>query len=514
MTLNNYCQINNPVVRPWGIASLKYMSLFEQYTSLAQKIFIFLFLILSLTGCTTLPGGAKVTNYEENKIQNIPGLLDDRKGDVHVFYIHGMGKTESDFAKPLLDQANRLFSLPTSPFPKELPPCKESGSCWIIQLPNPLNLRGEALDCGNQEKCTINTFGELRRFEFKESNRSVIFYAYFWDKAAAMLQEKYSYTDLDIKERDAWFNTFLKNSVVNYGFSDATLYTGTFGYVMRQGLESALCVMLSDVLDIQVDRSIACNLSKFSLSHGTDSEIFQTKSERLNLSFVAKSLGSRYLFDTLLPLDQVNLLQRKFNDDRFEETIAVLDSDVQNAIATINTKRTIIGHTNGVFLLANQLPLLGLSNITAYTKEEQEKRDYIYCRFVLQQQSELNCRTPLFINTPINQSFFDFAQTVKQYNNAENNKLNIIAFRDPEDLLGYKAGEHLTDNAKNNLNIIEISHRNTPVIAFFFALPNFAHATEDQRESAADIIWCGATVQEGGLIHEKSCGISQQKFIK
>ena len=420
-------------------------------------------LLVSTTACGTR-GGAHIYNRTDT-IKSVPGLLDDSVGDnksVYILYVHGMGKVEKSFADPLLEQAER-------------------------------------------------------RFSFEHHKRKVNLYSYYWDTEANILQKHYTEKDVDVKEPRAWINKTIKDKIVNYGFSDAALYLGTFGYVMRQGLESALCVMLSEAVKKERDEQTACHLSALANQDFTD----------VHIKFVAKSLGSRYLFDTLSPLDQIDSLQRlaiKHNvslatNDELDFGPGKPEADA--VIETIKTKQEVIQSITDAFFLANQLPLLGLGQIRADTKEVHKIRDSLYCRYVLKNE-QCSTKLPGLVPAPFQLlvdgevdgqanddgqysglGFFAFVNAVR---NKIEDKLNVVAFHDPNDLLGFKAGEHLTDEAKGSFNFIEIVHHNASVFCCLWAWPPDAHAKEDERPIAAQIIWCGGTVLESGQVKPKSCG--------
>lgn len=473
----------------------------------AAVIFCVLILLLISISACGMRGGAYIYNYKHD---SVPGLLDDTgdNGSVYILYIHGMGNTPESFARPLIKQAERLLSVTA-----------EEKSCQDIQLPHPLSLRGEAIS----EVHPIEKFGRLCRFVFENNGREVNLYSYYWNSDASDLQKYYTYTDFQVKEQRALFNKAIKNNIVNYGFSDAALYLGNFGYVMRQGLEGALCVMLSEATEREVKNG-ACLLS--------DLEDKQKNIENLQIKFVAKSLGSRYLFDTLSHLDQIDSLQRlgiKHNVDfKKKEQLDFGEEGNQEASAvvkTIQTKKAVIKSITDVFFLANQLPLLGLGQIRADTTEIQKIRDSIYCRYV---EEGDNCGTNsidldhspylLLLNGSIDDenvdgsdedsgkhSGLDFFTFMNDVRGEDKGALNVVAFHDPNDILGFKAGEHLMDKAKEQFNFIEIVHHNASNVCCLWASPLEAHAKEDERPTASQIIWCGGTVLKSGRVEPKSC---------
>lgn len=473
---------------------------------LAVRICAWTALAATSAGCTAFPGGARIYDYQTHPVASVPGLT-TRKGDAYVLYVHGMNATPRDFFKPLLQNGKRLLKSDFDPpIDQTISNCGEDRGCRIVHLPEPIIVRGEGMDCETDpEACIVRDFGELRRFTLKQADRSVHVYVFYWDAAADRLEHFYSYKDKKVTDRPSALNRVLKDRIVNEGFSDAVLYAGRFGRVMRQGLESALCLMATDSLGLTPPAE-GCRLGDLA-KHSEDLS-------GLHVALVAKSLGSRYVFDTLLPIDQLDALAsaaRKDNDESI-----VLPGDASSALNTIKVKRALAGAVTDVFLLANQLPLLGLAQLEAADAKTQEIRDRIYCEYVLE-RSPKRCRAPWVslardevtdksasrakLTPP---SFFDFVVSVKTRRDSP----TLVAFHDPEDLLGYKAGVHLSPQAADTVNTIEIHHRNAFVWLFSFAWPPDAHATEDQHEDSAAILWCGATVDSDGRVSARDCAAS------
>ena len=244
-------------------------------------------------------------------------------------------------------------------------------------------------------------------------------------------------------------------------------------------------------------------------------------------NFISKSLGSRYLFDTLLPIDQVDELQL-LGIARDKDTNPVSE-ETKQPIGTIKVKRAIVKATQNVYLLANQLPLLGLGAIRASVKSAAANRDYVFCRYVapmgthrycqnaaaapMQNRNNLQTQSVICAQNQQNSNdgkelipstIFGFVNAVKDKKDKIDD-MTFVAFHDPNDILGYKAGAHLAATVSDNFKIIEIEHRNAPVIAFVFADPRKAHANEDRVSSAAAIIWCGGSVDSEGKIKTLNC---------
>ena len=125
-------------------------------------------------------------------------------------------------------------------------------------------------------------------------------------------------------------NRDLKDELVNYGFSDAVLYLGPAGADIRSAISGAMCAAALDANGFaltaqgpEVDFNTACERAS-----STDFDIDP-------FAFVAESLGSKIAFD---------VMRGHMTDGR----TGVHD-------------RMIAG--TQLFMLANQLPLLGLSDL-------------------------------------------------------------------------------------------------------------------------------------------------------
>ena len=493
------------------------------------KVIAILLLVaaLPISSCTSFTGNAHVTNLEafvEEPLVGFPGLLSPTKNESHVLYIHGMGDTSPNFAVDLLEQSGVEVVPLLSSDNSTLKECNQDEYCRSVKFEDPFVLRGEGLHCDSDSMdCEIKSFGELRRFKVEHEDKTVYLYSYFWDTDADKFQEKYILTNLPKNVTPPVpINRYIKNRFVNRGFSDATIYLGQFGKVMRKSLENALCMIIRDAIhknDINESGDDACELAQ----NGDASNQFEMI-EKMEFNFISKSLGSRYLFDTLLPIDQVDELQL-LGIARDKDTNLVSE-EAKQSIDTIKVKRAIVKATQNVYLLANQLPLLGLGAIRVSDESFAANRDYIFCRYVAPMGTHQNCQNPKPAplqdgykiqteseNNAQNQlnpdadfkmysfTFFGFANAVK----GKVDEMTFVAFHDPNDILGYKAGAHLTAAVSDNIKIIEIEHRNAPVIAFVFADPRAAHANEDRVPSAAAIIWWGGCVDSEGKIKAPNC---------
>jgi len=492
---------------------------------------------LFLTACTAGLGGAKITNLSvltENPNYEMKGILQQvencepnaGKCNINIFYIHGMGKTATSFQSPLLDY---LLTLKGLNFTR-----RKLNDTPIFLSPkfNNLEVRGEAIldtsPCSNLLNENRCQFGRMLRDvysgEINGINVNVNSYALYWEGDAwDGIQAGYIQDDIDtIASESVWINKLLKETVVDYGFSDAALYLGDFGKVLRYSTEAAICIMVRDAIDTSVNDlndPNSCDLSSLSDSRSLE-EI-----RSLNLTFISKSLGSRIFMDSILPLNELNstfeysraiktLNPEMTTEEVTTSTIVANQEDVK----AIQTKRAIAQSLSASYMLANQLPLLGIGTLEVENSEILALRDSLYCRLILENQGN-DCQSPLKSadgQFSSNINFFTFVEDVNDQSDAKgeaDRKMNIYAFRDPNDLLGFQATQHLSsrgtsiqDNPYRHLEITEINHRNAREWLWSFSNPKSAHANEDRRGSQSlTLIWCGGEVAENGKLHAKGC---------
>jgi len=141
-------------------------------------------------------------------------------------------------------------------------------------------------------------------------------------------------------------NRLVKEQVFDRSLADAILYVGDYGVAIQRGVAQALCMAMGGTRHVDeagghVDSAICKWPETDSIE---DSQKF---------IFVTHSLGGRVLYDTLLGLtgDRVNPHHSTFSDQgRYSEVRR-----------SRNYVCRMIAHTAGIYMMANQLTLLGLA---------------------------------------------------------------------------------------------------------------------------------------------------------
>jgi len=82
-----------------------------------------------------------------------------------------------------------------------------------------------------------------------------------------------------------------------------------------------------------------------------------------------------------------------------------------------------------------------------------------------------------------------------------------VAFADPDDILGYRAGDAapVGDRTGEGGRFIDIVHRNANQYLWSLTLPNQAHDQELKRRETQDMILCGAQVGADGRVTPYPC---------
>jgi hypothetical protein len=420
-------------------------------------------LLLLVSGCTRLAGGARLDDPGIGTPREFPGMLpadvppDASPRTHYLFVIHGMATADPDYSRPLLEAIEK------------------QGYAWNVKggyvpvaLLHPLHVSGEALNCQDAQDsppCTYNTFGRVKvdRLERQgAAHAAVVVFTYFWHDYMALLKTAFLGKDRSA-DTGALINTKIKRELMDDGFGDATGYLGARTLV-RQGIEGALSAML---VDASGSLDTNTGTSRWQLSELDDEQI--SRVAKMDYSFLSFSLGSRMLYDALSDFDTES-------------------EAVSNLIFAARTK--------SFFMAANQMPLLGLGEMTV-TDQRHEAVS------VFSTMGE-NCSV----------GFFALAACLREQKSGPipqllppgfvlSANLEVVAFHDPADLLGFRATGGLLD--PKGTRFVEVRHRNTPVILFLLAWPPSAHATELEHDDSLLLILCGGTANANGRLQASRC---------
>lgn len=305
--------------------------------------------------------------------------------------------------------------------------------------------------------------GSYRDFRGNPVNIPVDYFAYWWHGDADALQAPFTTADRDSshKRERAPINQAIKSTVLNDGLVDAALLSGNAGKIMIEGTRGALCLMARILSSENFKHETAV---KQPCSH-LNIEGLRDALRSKQLVLLSQSLGSRILFDALSPSLSGNRKCKPASVGDFSRTAASI-ADVINDNAPL------------LYMSANQLPLLGMSN--------------------LQIETDLDCDSAITIasrNQKNTNFFLRLADSAAEANRSsfyrDNAKVGttIISFYDPNDILGYRAGLHLAQSVREN--ILEVTQRYA-IPWFLFAWPPEAHDKSYDRDKGKQLVLCGA----------------------
>lgn len=284
-----------------------------------------------------------------------------------------------------------------------------------------------------------------------------VIYRIFWDEAMwSALQ--FAHVGQDDNEGDSSdfamlrrsVNRTLKDDLVNFGFSDAVMYMSPAGAEIRGAIRGAMCAAALDAAGAGFDR----------LGYETDYEKACALTERKTIrtdpfAFVTESLGSKIALDVI------------------REAM----TDGQETVHDQMIKKT------SVFMLANQVPLLSLSDLS--TEEPFRPSDYApEERPTLIAFSEIND----FLTYELVPFYEQLYRNTQKVGGAGDDDLNRSDRRRMVDLLGFNAIDMRVEFA-------------SPIIPFVnsFVDPEFAHNGHVQQAPVMEFILCGADNNEPRL---------------
>lgn len=315
-------------------------------------------------------------------------------------------------------------------------------------------------------------------------------------------------------------NRRIKESTLDLSLADAILYVGSYGQLIERGVAEALC---HGVTDTPPDQTC----------HWPTKE--QAESDPYRYMFVTHSLGSRIVYDLLLNLQGIESTTR--NNQLSDETI----KDAQFFTTQL------VGKLNGIYMMANQLSILGLANFDPHTLETQGPQPTFHgigeielngprASGVSLMSGAPESKTPqspnigpskvaLFKRTPdapgttlpyldkCDQPFQVLAysrevqmKALRDKSMAPKRPLNVIAFNDSNDLLTwhlpswYSSAGTDQSNCKAAIEIENVFLTNTAWLPALLEIPTTAHSGYFKNEAVWQAIACGA--KDGAL---KAC---------
>ena len=285
-----------------------------------------------------------------------------------------------------------------------------------------------------------------------DASKRVVFYELTWSDITA---ERKKVLDFDTSgqyaHRRASFNNTMKAFLNDVG-PDPMIYVADKENLILRATQQAICWMLADGEgdEIEDNQSNVCSVSSLSRLSNL---------EKYNIVFITHSLGSRIIMDALGEIVET------LNDDQIVAGHPALVSKLQEKEMT-------------VFMLSNQMPLLQIGLPAPKVVG----------------QIDSYCRT-----------------NGKNYSHRSFNKLNIVAFTDPNDLLSYSITQDFVDHYLDSrmCPVVTNIHINVAdrITAFGIEVVNpiAAHGNYDSDERVIELISRGNTGFEQNELLNKRC---------
>ncbi len=313
-----------------------------------QKVFAFCSLV-TLSACATnnrvdyeLLQINSLASADENNgsfqgleflAQTMPG---QNKARVNILYLHGIGYTEDRTATALasdfLSGIARAYDLDAEDgLIGAL--CGEGDNHLYINASKPVPFRTLLPD--SQLQLSRLACMDKQKLDIGEDIEFVL-YRVFWDTVFwDALQYPHVGQDDDRGSSETLalqrqkYNRILKDDLVNYGFSDAVMYLGEAGDLIRDAVRGAMCIAAIDAAGGTFSNQTAIDVDTACSRTWVQEKAFAP------FAFVTESLGSKVMFDVM-------------RDVRTDQQETIHDT-------------MIVG--SETFMLANQIALFGLSDL-------------------------------------------------------------------------------------------------------------------------------------------------------
>ena len=204
-----------------------------------------------------------------------------------------------------------------------------------------------------QEKCAIidtlkSSYGSrsfVQRCKYLQGSKDVRVYELTWSDLSQQLDSAallYDWRDHGSERLPV--NRALKKGLIDEAFSDALVYTGSFGSVMREATIRAICALMTDEKKAPDGTPVTCTFSP-------RGNVLPLETPPAIVMF-SHSLGSMMVFESIAQM---------------------LDMPTAPASAFQVTAEDFVRQLKLVGMLANQLPLLYLSRVPAEKKDEERQ---------------------------------------------------------------------------------------------------------------------------------------------
>jgi len=323
------------------------------------RILGLLIVVLFLTGCASM-GKTPLKVHHINSLNSslsdngsfqgleyladpIPGKLKNR---VNIIYLHGIGWTEDrakeQLANDFMDGIANAYQLDSedgliTSLCGEIPNGQKVSQTPHIYIKADKPRLFDTAIPGSKLKLDELVCMDKQVLDI-DDNLEFVVYRVFWDNIfwdnlqyAHVGQDDNRGSSMSFAALRRKYNRMLKDDLVNYGFSDAVMYLGPAGVEIRNAIRGAMCSAALDASGFDFVKQGAAVGHKSICDKATYTPIKTNQ-----FAFVTESLGSKITFD---------VMQEALADGREN----ILDEMVMGS---------------ETYMLANQLALLSLSNLT------------------------------------------------------------------------------------------------------------------------------------------------------
>jgi hypothetical protein len=434
-----------------------------------SRLLVAIAIALTLSSCTSLAGTARVDGPPHAGLA-FEGLISQDAGRARVRYIfqtHGINSPCCGWAQPLLN----AIADPRYGFVKDY----AASYPWRkAALAQPMIVTGRDASCARPEGCRLTTFGQYSKDVFvnRAAGEKVVVFSYAWRDDLWSITCPHVCPDIRANTysfpstKHSYINARLKIGVMDEGLSDAVGYLSSLGALEREGMETAVCAMLLDAAAVRGPSPGAGCLGRF---EATDLD----RLDQVEFNFLSHSLGSRMLYDVL--------------------SNSMPSAGVLATKSGMNVRGAIRARTHELIMAANQMPLLAPSEFHV-TPESDIMTSQVAAALAPPSSADafINMKPPAALNT------HTFTSPILH--------LTVVAFQDPDDLLGFKASDAAIGAKDPNVTFVDVLHRNADQWLFVFASPYSAHDHELEERHSLKMILCGADESTDGRLAARTCG--------
>ena len=264
-------------------------------------------------------------------------------------------------------------------------------------------------------------YGEVNTTDYSgPDGKNVRVYELTWSPTTDKIKAKQFATDATYASSRVLVNRQLKEGLIDNALADPVLYIGRYRNHMQFPIMRAVEAVLHD---------------------------YQPQDE---LAIVTYSLGSYMCYDTLLKMSRGEQIM---GEKEYSATVV----------------KDLIGHTNYIYMLANQLPLLELSEVSNPLPLRHESETSVKALAEIRRQNRPGAslqrrQAPL--------------------------ALHLVAFSDPNDLLSYPLDQDSTSSGTIEYSNVVVSVERSAILGIF-AWPLTAHTGHDKSKAVMDLLAFG-----------------------